>query len=82
MTKITQLDWSKTAKQFSANSHGKFLCQCQASRQASTWPIVFLPQIFTYIFTTFHIGYYRFHICTFHFGKMFNGFSPSTFDFN
>ena len=28
----TWLDWSKTAKQFSVNSHGKFLCQYQASR--------------------------------------------------
>ena len=32
--KITQLGWSKTAKQFSVNSRKKFLCQSQASRQA------------------------------------------------
>ena len=34
MSKILWLDWSKTAKQFSVNSHVKFLCQYQASRQA------------------------------------------------
>ena len=34
MSKITQLNWSKKAKQFSVNSRGKFLCQYQASRQA------------------------------------------------
>ena len=27
MSKITQLDWSKTAKQFSVNSPKKILCQ-------------------------------------------------------
>ena len=48
MSKITHLDWSKMAKQFSVNSHGKLLCQYQASRQANTWPIAFLSQIFRY----------------------------------
>ena len=48
MSKITRLDWSKTAKQFSVNSCRKFLCQYQASRWASTWLLVFLCQIFKY----------------------------------
>ena len=43
-----QFDWSKTAKQFSVNSHRKFLCQYQASRQARTQPGVFLSQNFRY----------------------------------
>ena len=46
-----QLDWSKTAKQFSVNSRGKFLCQYEAgqvSRQASARPGAFLSQNFRY----------------------------------
>ena len=34
MNKTTRLDWSKVAKQFSVNSHGKFICQYQVSRRA------------------------------------------------
>ena len=33
VSQIMRLDWSKTAKQFSVNSRGKFLCQYQASRE-------------------------------------------------
>ena len=50
VSKIMQLDWSKMAKQFSVNSLRKFLCQYQASRQASTWPEPFLLRILD----TFH----------------------------
>ena len=32
MNKIMWLDWSKTTKQFSVNSHRKFHCQYQASK--------------------------------------------------
>ena len=48
MGKIMQLDWSKTAKQFSVNACGKFLYQYQASRQASAQPGVFLSQNFVF----------------------------------
>ena len=46
MSKITQLDWSKTANQFSVNSCRKFLWQYQASRRADkqalgTWSLSF-----------------------------------------
>ena len=47
-TIIAQLDWSKTAKHFSVNSRGKFLCLYQANRQASARPGVFLFQNFRY----------------------------------
>ena len=42
-----QLDWLKTAKQFSVNSHKISLSVLseQAVRQATTWPLVFLSQI-------------------------------------
>ena len=55
MSEITWFDWSKTAKQFSVNSHGKFLCQYQASRQASAQPGVFLSQDFRY-FPAFEVA--------------------------
>ena len=42
------LDWSKLAKQFSVNSQRKFICQYQASRQASAWLAVFVSQNFKY----------------------------------
>ena len=45
LSKITRLDWSKTAKQFSVNSRGKFICQYQASRQASALPEFFFLRI-------------------------------------
>ena len=50
VSKIAQLDWSKTAKQFSVNSGRKFLSLSgkQATRKASAWPAVFLSQNFRY----------------------------------
>ena len=42
------------AKQFSVNPLQKFICQYQASRQASTWHLVFLSWIFRY-FPAFQI---------------------------
>ena len=38
------LDWLKTAKQFSVNSRGKFICQYEANRRASVQPGVFFSQ--------------------------------------
>ena len=54
MSKITWLDWSKTAKQFSVNSHKKILCQCQAGRQAGKQALGLEP-FFLKIVDTFHI---------------------------
>ena len=47
------LDWSKTAKQFSVNSSGKFLCQYQASRRAGKQALS-LESFFLRILDTFH----------------------------
>ena len=41
MNKVTWLDWSKTTKQFSVNSHRKFFVSI---RQAGAQPGVFLSQ--------------------------------------
>ena len=41
--KIMWLDWSKTAKQFSINSHRKFLSWHEASRPAGKQASGFLP---------------------------------------
>ena len=48
MRKITWLDWSKTAKQFSVLTRKISLSVSgeQASRQASAWPGTFLSQNF------------------------------------
>ena len=48
------VDWSKTAKQFSVNSHGKFLCQYQASRRAGKQAVRLEP-FFLRILDAFHI---------------------------
>ena len=53
MSKIMQLDWSKTAKQFSVNSHGKFLCQYQAGRRAGKQALS-LEHFFLRILDTSH----------------------------
>ena len=58
----------------------EILCQCQVSRQASTWSLVFPSQIF-YIFSSLLGCYFSEISCTFHFGQMFNGDVTSTFDF-
>ena len=52
MSKITCLDWSKKAKQFSVNSRGKFLCQYQASRPAGK-QMLGLDSAFLRILVTF-----------------------------
>ena len=43
---IVCLGWSKKAKSFPVNSHGKFLYWYQASRRTSKWTLVFLSQTF------------------------------------
>ena len=53
MNRITWFDWSKTAKQFSVNSHRKFHCQYQASRQAGKQALG-LESFFLRILDTFH----------------------------
>ena len=64
-----RLGWSKMAKQFSVNSHGKSLCQYQASRQVSTRPGVFLSKNFRY-FPSFLSYYFSEIYCTFCFGPV------------
>ena len=75
ISKIVWLDWLKTAKQFSVNSHGKFLCQYQASRQTGKQALG-LPFSVLRILNTFHsslLGTYFTEIyCTFYFRQMFN----------
>ena len=73
VSNITLLDWSKTTKQSSVNSTGKFLCQYQVSRQASNWFLIFPSQIVK-ILSSLLRGYFSGISCTFHFGYMFNGF--------
>ena len=63
-----RLDWSKVAKQFSVNSHRKFLCQYQASRQASAWLAVFVSQNFKY-FPAFKLVILEKYIVLFVLGK-------------
>ena len=48
MSKIIKLDLSKMAKKFSVKSSREFLHQYQVCRKASTWPLLFLSQIFRY----------------------------------
>ena len=81
MSKITRLDWSKTAKQFSVNSRGKFLCQYLASRQAGKQALSLEP-FFLRILDTFHILSFYFSeiYFLFCFGQMFHGFWTSNFD--
>ena len=55
VSKIMWLDWSKMAKQFSVNSRGNFLCQYQASREASTRSGVSLSQSFADTFQPFKL---------------------------
>ena len=52
VSKISLLDWTKTAKQFSVNSHGKYLCQHQASSRAGK-PALGLGSFFLRILDTF-----------------------------
>ena len=65
MSKIMKLDLSKTAKKFSVKSSREFLHQYQACRVASTWPLVFLSQIFRY-FPAYQVILENIN-CTFHF---------------
>ena len=73
MSKFTRLNWSKTAKQFSVNSRGKFICQYQARRQEGKQAFGLYPLSSSLYFS--EISY------TFHFGQMFNGFRRSTLRF-
>ena len=51
----------------------------QASRGASTWPLIFLSQILD-TSQTFRLSFLSGISTTFHFGPLFNGFLTSTFD--
>ena len=75
-------DCSKTAKQFSVNSHGKFLCQYQAGRRAGK-QVLSLKPFFLRILDTFHIlsCYFSEIYFPFCFGPMFHGFWTSNFNF-
>ena len=57
MSKNKQLDWSKTAKQFSLNSCGKCICQYQATRRAGKQALG-LESSFLRILDTFHPPFY------------------------
>ena len=46
MNKAVQLDWPKNGKTVFSKLTENFVCQYQVSRQAITWPLVFLSQIF------------------------------------
>ena len=80
MSKITWLDWSKTAKQFSVNSSGKFLCLCQAS-QASKHLVSSFPFSDFQILSSLLCCYFSEISRTFYFEQMFNGFLGSNFGF-
>ena len=73
MSKFTRLNWSKTAKQFSVNSRGKFTCQYQARRREGKQAFGLYPLSSSLYFSEIS--------CTFHFGQMFNGFRRSTLRF-
>ena len=67
-----RLDWSKTTKQFSVNSHGKCLCQYQASRWAGK-QVLDLNLSFSefWILSIFLSCYFSEVYCVFCFGQMF-----------
>ena len=73
---IVWLDWSKTAKHFSVNSHRKFLSWHEVSRQAGKW-ISPLRQILFILLGS----YFSDVCCTFHLGQMFIRFLSIIFDF-
>ena len=82
-TTATQLDSSKTTKQFSVNSRRKFLCQYQRRWQAEVNKhlVSSFPFSDFYILSSLLGCYFSGTSCTFHFGQKFNGFLTSTFDF-
>ena len=69
MRQITWLDWSKTATQFSVNSHGKFLSCHKASRRASKWTEVFPSLSLKQILFSNLVSYFSKICCTFNLGK-------------
>ena len=73
---IAWLDWSKTAKHFSVNSHRKFLSWHEVSWQAGKW-ISPLRQILFILLGS----YFSDVCCTFHLGQMFIRFLSIIFDF-
>ena len=75
MSKITRLDWSKTAKQFPVNSRGKFLCQYHSGEQASQHMASSFPFSDFYIFSSLLGCYFSGTSCTFHFGQRFRGWN-------
>ena len=76
---VARLDWLKTAKQFSANSRGKFLSWREAIRQVNKWILVFfsLRQLLFSLLSS----YFNDICCTFHLGQMFIRFLLIIFDF-
>ena len=49
VSEIIWLDWSVNSFQVeNFFSRRKFLCQYQTRRQANTWPLLFLSQLFRY----------------------------------
>ena len=73
---IAWLDWSKTAKHFSVNSHRKFLSWHEVSWQAGKW-ISPLRQILFILLGS----YFSDVCCTFHLGQMFIRFLSIIFYF-
>ena len=76
--KVARLDWSKMPKQFSLNSR-KILSV--SGNQVSKYLVSSFPFSDFYILSSLLGCYFSGISCAFHFGKMFNGFLTSTFDF-
>ena len=80
MSKITWLDWPKTAKQFSVQFPWNISLSVSGKQERKNLASSF-PFSDFYILSSLLGCYFSETSCTFHFGQMFNGFITSTFDF-